>query len=591
MTNNQIAYKQAKEQERSNRAKETETHRSNRAKERIDRAKVGLDVAKQAIPAVLKGFALNDPSWYNMDKTLTSNVANISYNAPLGSPVKNCTYQDKREPGIMVLSFIPTLGNNGGGETNVANIAAKNIYAYVRYANSGARNYESTDLMKYILAVDQAYSYHGFLSKVYSLVRDCKSDNRYYIDAMLKAHGINPRDIRQHIPELRYYINSYGVRLNSFYVPENMPFFKRHYWMNSVIFKDSPVKKSQDYVFLQRRFGEYIPETGVIQFRPTVGTTLIENEFLPGGDNSFGRLKTYASLTALGEHLLNQLISDEDIGIMSGDILKAYGESKVLYVQQIPDDYHIESVYSEEVLSQIDNATMVGDIFEFSDASADISEITETNTIYQGQPLYSSGSNPVTHGILATMGQSVLTGASKPTTNRFPFDNWILNMYKDNVSEDDNMVSTRLTAMIGSYNNGLDVWLTNKGVYNASTKWGQLLTTYGTEIILYASVITLNSTTSDSGQDITISRFYGTISNSLENPSEDFIVYLKRFGDYVKFNWGPVVYLASSTDILADSRDVANYASVNRSTLNNMHYNAVLSEFGVPLLGSQVRRQ
>lgn len=475
-TSNQIELRKLEQ----TKVRDKEYARSNRAKERNDRNRTAIEglsnIAKIGTGVI---GAINDPSWYNLDPQLVKDTANISYNTPLGVEVPN-GFKPVVQPGIMRLNYQHTLATNSDLGNNIADTAAKNIYAYVRYANSGSRNYEASDLLMYLLAMDEAYSFHAFMCRLYSLCLTAKGENRYYLDAMITAAKGSASDLRQHLPELRAYINSFAVRLNSFYVPKTMPLYDRHYWMNSNIFKDSPVKKSQLYMFVPDKFGVYNDVAGKIQFSDPSAATV-------------GKVYGYDTLRQMGESILNGLINSEDIGIMSGDILKAYGESELYFISNIQEDFHIESIYSEEVLSQINNATMVGTILSSVDIVQDGNSV-----VYQGQSLANVAGDPAilgrgtANGMLVTFGRSILPSATMPAMYvDIQLDEYIINMYKDNVTPDENMVATRLTCL-GDCKNGF--WRVNSGgAATTNTAWGYRLNCCGSEVIINATIYTLSS--------------------------------------------------------------------------------------------------
>lgn len=98
-----------------------------------------------------------------MNPQLVKDVASLSFRTPLGSPSglpsrSNPVGRDRRSiPGIMNLYFVPTIGSSTAGESSAINIAAKNIYSFVRHENSGRINYDAPDLMLYLLALDSAF--------------------------------------------------------------------------------------------------------------------------------------------------------------------------------------------------------------------------------------------------------------------------------------------------------------------------------------------------------------------------------------------------------------------------------------------------
>lgn len=116
---------------------------------------------------------------------MVNDVASLSYFTPIGTtaslPWAGVTQKYQGAiPTVATISFVTTIGLNDGVQINEAtpiNIAASNIYSYVRYTNSGARNYDKPDLMMYLLASDSLYTYVGSLIKIYSAAMTYSSMN------------------------------------------------------------------------------------------------------------------------------------------------------------------------------------------------------------------------------------------------------------------------------------------------------------------------------------------------------------------------------------------------------------------------------
>ena len=115
-----------------------------------------------------KGLAqVNDVSWYSKNPALLESVGKLSFGNPLGATFNLSNDQltvdladdEARVPGIAVINTVPGPGE-GHDFTSAANIAARNIYSFVRHANSGHSNYDSVDLMLYLLAMDEAYMHY-----------------------------------------------------------------------------------------------------------------------------------------------------------------------------------------------------------------------------------------------------------------------------------------------------------------------------------------------------------------------------------------------------------------------------------------------
>lgn len=571
MTSNQIEKQKADEQKRHQREDE-------RIKEKGINVKGLNDLAGNLVKArgdSIKGATgiikyMNDPSWYNLNKQSVQDVARFSFGTPLGSANADEIWSSSgtsasvlqlKTPGVMAIHFGFAPGNTSGVESDAVNVAAKNIYAYVRHANSGSRNYEAVDLMMYLLAMDSAISYGAMLQRIYSVAMEAKSENWYYPKAMLYALGVNPDDIISNLAQLRAYINQYNIRINSFNVPNNLPYFVRHAWLCSTIYKDHEIKRSQVYTFVPDYFF-------VFDSTSRSGSSLIATSWssAPGS-------QTLSQLISYGNNMLDTLIAEEDIGIMSGDILKAYGESAMYRAQEITDSYHIETVFSMEVLSQITNATLNGPV-DMNTASV---WQTASGIIFQGKLGASDTGNVV--GVRCEV--PIALGDPSAKTHHGPESQVrVLNLYKDSPEPDEVMVSTRLT----------NTW----SIENPSTEtapFKRVLGTHGTEFTTFADIV-----------------FYGAGNSqilSVEVQDQDFVsssqatgaVQEKNYliGTVPAFDWAPrirwnVLSTGSTTEIYSlgyDNMDYANFVLVNDNNLRGLHDVASLSEFGVPVMKSE----
>lgn len=80
-------------------------------------------------------------------------------------------------PGIMTFMYAPSIGVAFSTDSAAINVAAKNIYAYVRFANSGARNYDAPNLMTYLLALDSAYQIYACGVRLYAALIQANASN------------------------------------------------------------------------------------------------------------------------------------------------------------------------------------------------------------------------------------------------------------------------------------------------------------------------------------------------------------------------------------------------------------------------------
>lgn len=575
MTSNQINYARAREDrrankakerenERSNKAREAETHRSNKANEKLTGRGQIIRATTDTIGNVAKAAggiggligSINDPSWYNKDPQLVKDVANISFNTPIGKPLgdeitiarttgENTTEPARIVPGVMVLRYFITPGMTDGTVSDAVNIAARNIYSYVRYANSGASNYEPVDLMMYLLAMDSLYTLYAWGVRTYAILNYASRYSGYYPNALAHAIGLqlgsSSDDWTTNLSNVRAFINQFGVKISAFNVPANFPYFNRHIWMVSNLFKDMNIRRSQVYAFTPSWIYQY----------HFVGGGLAPANFTPTPGSEYTGL-TFEGYTTICEETLSLLNGNEDIGIMSGDILKAYGEANMFKVDTIPESVELPFVYSEEVLSQIAGAAVIP--VEYSTA----------NIAQDGKNRIGVGTISSSTGLLDQEGYYIAWAQSLEFTKT----SVLVNMLKDDPTPDDVMVATRLSA-----------------TYAAESATTCKVTTYGTEIVNQVDIATFDG----SGTVLIVSAQSNYQATDANDP-------IKTFYDCaVKFDWAPdfAIFTISSNEFevqgILHTQDYGNVATIQATTLRNMHYVAVLSEFAVMDVGNKLR--
>lgn len=126
-------------------------------------------------------------------------------------------------------------------------------------------------------------------------------------------------------------------------------------WLYTNIYQDAPVSKAQLYFYTPAYFYEFQPRTAETggQLSPV---------YLSIGEASLtgSRLVNFEHLQYLCNRLIQPVVTDEDMNIMSGDILKAFGADNLVKVITISSDYSVVPTFNIEVLTQIQNTVAVG---------------------------------------------------------------------------------------------------------------------------------------------------------------------------------------------------------------------------------------
>nr|AVX53449.1 putative capsid [Marmot picobirnavirus] len=514
----------------------------------------------------------NDASWYAKNVQMLNDVASYSYLSPIGAPLRleewvdmpaygnkgRITSYATSVPGLMTITTYPTPGL-AVDATSPVNMAAQNIYTYVRYLNSGSKNYDAPDLMLYLLAMDSLYSCWNWMKRLYGLASSYNQINRYQPAAYITANCVDFEDLIGNLSDFRGFLNQVGAQINSFCVPATMNYNVRHSWMYSNVYRDSDTMKAQQYMFVPGIFYQYdetsSPKGGILRpIKVCNGINPVDPATPP---------YTVAQLRNIITGMLNALTYSEDIGVMSGDIKKAYGDSNLFTLSAIPDDYTVSSVYSPEVMSQIENLTTCG--IEADDFNTmTIAQDPDTNWIKYSPKFQRSGGIAAPH----------LRGS-------------IVNMHKENISPADTMVATRLTSIlttnvsgdaaefvtVGSeFVNELRIyWFAPKAWQSPGPVWK-----YDNMVLASIQVFTLSQT-----------------SNKRPDLSQAGV--LAQINMMSQFDWHPLVYLIDS-DLEADGDytyfdftgifgDLDMYTIVGAENLRNMNNVALLSLLDVPAYG------
>lgn len=497
----------------------------------------------------------NDPEWYTQTPELLRDAASLPFSHAAGTVIdRDITYQSGGQeivrttshlaavPGIMTLSLIPVIGDTGEANSPL-NIASNSVYSFVRHANSGSKNYDAPNLMMYCMAIGQVYSYLNYLQRVYGTCQLYSHYNRYLPKAVTLAQGVDPDDLLSHLADFRYGVNVLIHKAASFACPANMTYFKRLAFLFSGIYSEGESIKDQLYMYIPEGFN-YLSEQNtnpgwMLKYKPFRGK---------GTSTKYAGAYIVQDLIDYGNDLLNPLIMSEDINIMSGDILKAYGTEGILGLQSLPEDFTILPVTDLTVLEQFQNADFFPGMLSDSTNQAGVVENVDQNLIDS-----KITGNPDASGMpyhLAHLNEHVLTTI---LTNPTPAD----------VIERTRLMTTYDTTTVGS------------------TSTYRLLT--GTEV----AVLLQYCVWQDGAYRFqSVSDFVATNESSA---AQTFLEALNNHCYLENFKFHPTIYYyhvfadtPTSNTFYNAAVDIDNYTLISDDTLRNMNQAALLSLLRVP---------
>lgn len=369
MTSNQIANSRAMEEARSNRANEKIKRKANKIAEYDSKTKRGsmyIQGAKVAVDSGAKmAGLLNDPAWYMKNKTLVNALGTLSFSERLGDPLPNEGYPDAvadhliSAAGVMAIRYMPTIGISKDTSSPI-NVIARDLYAFIRHENSGHANYEPVDYMLYLLAVDNAYHALAEISRLVKLAQKFSVTNGYANGGacFAAAYGLTLQqgkalmdDIRKNYANVRATIALWISQLRALRIPKGQTATLRHQWLASNVFADGNAEKSQLYFYACCGFYRYIETAGAGKL-----------EYFPIQDADTNKFSTWTSISGYMNNIVTLLMESEDIGIMSGDTLKAFGDDGCYTIGDFDESFEI-TYGAVEPLQQIKNTTFIpGDL-------------------------------------------------------------------------------------------------------------------------------------------------------------------------------------------------------------------------------------
>lgn len=300
----------------------------------------------------VKDSPTNDPAWYGRNPELLSMSASIPFSAAAGAPfnlgftVQGSTkYQSKAItiPGLMTFTVIPC--PHVEAEANdPLNIAANAMLSFVVHANSRNLSYNAPDLMIYNIAMGNIYAFINFCMRIYGTAQIYSTFNRNLPIMLTQAQGVNYANLMSHLADFRYGINVLINKAASLAAPADMPYFQRLAFMFAGLYSEGEAIKDQLYM--------YVP-AGFMQYDETSSETGGSLKFMRWDDQV---LHTVDEILTFGNNLLNAIITSEDLNVISGDILKAYGADGLLKLATMPEVYTVLPTTDLAVLEQMQNA-------------------------------------------------------------------------------------------------------------------------------------------------------------------------------------------------------------------------------------------
>lgn len=346
--------------------KESKTNSKPKRRGRTPKRGTSADCAKfgECNPHVItEAKKNNDPKWYTNIGPLASDYASLPYSTPLGvgipiqSPNKSGSTSylsgSKNLAGIITLDVAPGIGvcNNA---TDPANIAAQQLYTMVRKANSGAINYDKTDLMMVVVAMDSAYMLYEELLRAYRSLGVYNTMNRYQPEALLQSLGFDA-SIGNSMADFRGVLDLFAYKLASVNIPDQFDIIHRHSWLFTNVYADSDDKRAQLYAI--KPDGYFVWTEG--SSSETTYLDYTSRWKLYGLSNPSDTVSSIAQIRKAIDTIMNPILGSQDVGVISGDLAKAFGEGGMIKIQPVQTYEALQITFNSEVSHQIMNAEII----------------------------------------------------------------------------------------------------------------------------------------------------------------------------------------------------------------------------------------
>lgn len=524
-------------------------------------------------------YTTNDSTWYALSEAILRDSASLPFSNPVGSQIAEMASSALAQsiPGICILHMEPALGNsrfNG----NALQKAALKYYAFIRQANSGAKNYEAPDLLMYLLGVTTVYELCAEFQRIYGLRKQFSNYNLYIGKAVCEALGYDYESFVGNAADIRARFNSLISFVNkSFHIPKGLKILERRIFCNSSIFVDHPGSKFQMYAY---RMDHYLQFTGTDY---VTGSALVGKTIRELAGNATGTYITASNLLDAIENLLVKLAADEDIQIMSGDILKAYGNN-VVEMGELDAEWSTPVVYDVPVLGQIHNAhinfyptTSNASTVQFYVESGVVSTTSGASVLDYPVVYQKDGeirSIPVTQDTIS--GVDGLVGFGNLN---------ILDIPVEQPTPADVMECTRLQC-IADRNDELQIDPSAAPVYSIIC---------GSEVFKSLEVFVNNSGDGSMGYLTPIMLY--TTDKYFSSSTAAAVGKLKNAAVLSNFDWAPLLQSASESQSTIPAEngkctgligDISNYTVPGVEFYRNIHRSAILGLLDIPIL--EVRR-
>lgn len=583
--------------------KDSQSKRINLDNERVDRLDKDISTC-------------NDPRWYLRSPEILKAAGSIPFATGNGfEPPENMPYV----PGIMAITWAPDFG-----DVSAINQIKNAIFSYTIHKNGRNPGYDANDQFCMIIAGASVFAFLSWVTRAYGVMKNFSALDKYTPKALITAMGLDYQDLVDNLSNLWFDINQMIAQSKQIWIPNDLPFVERWYWLSANIYRDGTAAESQYYMFNPYYFLEYgdvIDENGsaVIPLMTRADEAMniipstvsangdIQSVFVPGSRNLDSiipdadgnqvnplapnrtkyNLYKWKEVKQYFYGMMARLLNAGARGQVYADIYNAYGPERIYSMPEITANYQVAPVYDQEVLTQIENCT--------------------PSTFYMTALYSNMAANTLgkayTH---ATDGMLPIVSGNVVTAQAASYKNGVLNFHqKEQPTPEQIAVATRLktgdTATHASSEK--NIFFAMK--YLASTDPDYIAggenrridfptpprntvvpTSVGTERCVSVLIYTYHTPTSSPANTPTANQYTNAETlqvNQVEGPYATMSsVSVPTVSVVSTFDWAPWIYIGVPSAFKSLIGDYDNYVYLDDESLRKLHLACVMSEMGVP---------
>lgn len=343
-----------------------------------------------------KGKKTNDIKWHTKNANTVADIMSYPFNVMVGNgfhlfdghEIKGHKAHTNGYPFLMSFDVDWYLGDSGAQTPNsTLNIAAANLYAFMRQHNSGSTNYQRSDLFTSVFAgTIDIIANIAYIDKLFDVVSKYSNRNRTIPHAIYASCGIDYRDLVDNLANYRAKFNTILAKATSLIMPKEYPIVDQLVSIYKDIHIDFDSNTGREQIINIVKAVHHIydpvgsPNGGRVKTITTAdlfisGGSATDAVYItgnPGSDSGIvypqdwevgttGYVKMEMLLYIL-DRQINALITDDDYNTMAGDIMKAfekYGAGEFWTFQPKERNSEMEITYSEEFLKQLHNCSFL----------------------------------------------------------------------------------------------------------------------------------------------------------------------------------------------------------------------------------------